>query len=146
MVISPIMLVFLAVLAIILILAAPVWLMLRIMSIKSDLANVMHVVKLMETEAVGLKSDAVNMNNKVADALGQLEAAKVRDLSTQETIRNMINKMNSRERAARKQEAEVVREEEPETDPILLQHGLPLFDQQPAEEPPPRKRQFGVFK
>lgn len=125
-------------------LLVPVWLFMRQVAMRGDIADAIHKVELMNRDYTAILAESTALNTKIADVSGQLAAAEVRAISTDETIRSLANKMNSRERVERQRQKQDERKEETTSDDLIHQHGLPLFEPETAEPSQPLKRKFGA--
>lgn len=144
MVINPVFLVFVAILFILLAFAIPSWLFLRQEAMRADIATAMHEVKLMTNDYTTMLAESATLNNKINEVSGQLKAAEIRSISTEETLRSLGNKINSRERVEKKREMELAREEDDNEIPGTEQLTIPFDNQQPAvQSQPPKLRRFG---
>jgi hypothetical protein len=91
--------------------------------------------------------------NRLTKISADIEIASARDISTQETIRSLSNKMNSRVREERKKQVETVdldeqteRSNEVQEEIDFSKIGFPVLDQsQQAAPSQPLKRKFGVI-
>jgi len=122
-------------------------LLMKIQAIKGESMLVTDKVRRLDEEIVALKALILGNDNKVADVLGRLQAADVRAISTEETIRALANKWNSREREIAKRDKVFAgkgeRDEDENLPPVLdLSSQIPF--PAPNQVPPlPRKRRFG---
>lgn len=130
----------------------PAALYIRQNGMKGDLSQLFDRIETNMREYATFCEKASDIYKKVAVVDAELHAAKTRDASTQETIRNLGNKMNSRSRAAVKAvEAPPSGKEESEEEPTMEQLSMqfpgsviPL--NQPSQaptSPEPRTRKFG---
>ena len=152
---SPYIVVFLGLVALTLVFAVPTWLFLRQESMRHDIADSIHKVELMHADYQRFLEIANSLRKEVADTLLLVEAGKVRDLSTQETIRSLMNKFTSRERVASRERNKAEREEvnqqtdvfeQPPTEERLLRLGaVPMGPQTVPLQPEKPKRKFGVL-
>lgn len=147
--ISPVLLVLCAIFLFICAFIVPILLYLRQVAMKADITDAIHKVELMNRDYSQILTDNTALNQKVADVIGKLDASNIRAISTEETIRALANKMNSRERVERKrQEKEETEEKEvqPALEDVYPQMELPLYNEQQVAPSSPLKRQFGVIK
>lgn len=148
MVIGPLYLVFAALIAVFLCILVPTLLYLRQNAMRIDVDTANTKVSRALQEYATFCEEAQKLVKKISDAEAELHAAKTRDISTQETITKLSNKINSRVRAERKREQEVSDNGEEENIPGAEQQTIP-FDFQsynqpdPEESPPDRIRRFG---
>jgi hypothetical protein len=142
------LLVLLPILSIFLMVMLPVWLFLRMESMRGDITNAVHQVNLMAKDYNTMLAECSSLQIKIADVSGQLQGATIRAISTEETIRSLGNKINSRDRVEKRREAEEAKKGEENLDPNgWQQQALPLFDTQPVVPSPVQpKRKFGVNK
>lgn len=155
MVFSPYIVVFLGMIAIVLIFAVPTWLFLRQETMRHDIADAIHKVELMHADYKGFLDNSTTLRKEIADARAEVEAAKVRDISTQESIRSLMNKFTSRERVANRERNKADREEVQQTEVAegapseadLLRFGAIPLQGSPAVplQPEKPKRKFGVL-
>lgn len=139
----------------------PTWLFIRQHGMKGDIAELITKMQTAMTDYARFCTEAADIYKKITMVDAEMAAAKTRDASTQETIRNLGNKFNSRLRTERQH----ITYPETETQPIQQEGGMekngdlnfeqlalqfpgsviPLTKQQPAvDEPPqPRERRFG---
>lgn len=146
--IPPYLLVLLPILSIFLMIMLPVWLFLRMEAMRGDITNAVHQVNLMSKDYNTMLAEAATLKTTIADVSGKLQGAEIRAISTEETIRSLGNKINSRDRVEKRREAiEAKKGEEVIDETGWQQQALPLFDTQPAMQSPVLpKRQFGVHK
>lgn len=146
--ISPFLIVLISFLVFICAFIVPVLLYIRQVSMKGDITDAIHKVELMNKDYSRILTENATLTQGIADVTGKLSAADIRAISTEETIRALANKMNSRERVERKRQKEEPEEkevEQPTLEEMYPQLELP-FAEQPAAPSQPLKRQFGVIK
>lgn len=152
MVISQFAVVLLSILLVFAALIIPTLLFLRQHAMKADMVIINDRLQSIQREYVAFCETAQTINRKVSDVDAELHAAKTRDASTQETIRNLGNKLNSRERAARKQEKlepveQEVNSDEPDFEQMSIKFPgqvIPMHNSNKGDDTPaPRQRRFG---
>lgn len=130
----------------------PAALYIRQNGMKGDLSQLFDRIETNMREYATFCEKASDIYKKVAVVEAELHAAKTRDASTQETIRNLGNKMNSRSRAAVKDKeppetGKGEEEEKPNIEQLSMQFPgsvIPLQQPQQAPvSPEPRTRKFG---
>lgn len=133
-------------------LVIPTLLFLRQHAMKADIVIINDRLQQIQREYVSFCETSQAITRKVSDVDAELHAAKTRDASTQETIRNLGNKLNSRERAAKKNEVqppvgEEVNTDEPDFEQMSMQFPgqvIPMHNKNKGDETPaPRQRRFG---
>lgn len=138
--------------AIFLCIVIPALLYLRQMSMKSDIAILMDKIIVVSREYTKIAEQYEKIYGKVADVEAEQHAAKTRDLSTQETIRALSNKINSRVRAERKAALQTEVEQEGgegiDFEQMAMKFPGAVLPMQPKkheqeESPPVRQRRFG---
>jgi hypothetical protein len=143
MLISPVLLILLAVLLIFVIMVVPTALYIKQQAVRGDVDLCLHKIARVELEMVETLTSISQINQLTTDIKSQQEVAKARDLATQESLRSLGNKWNSRARVEEKRAAKPEKEEEDE-EVDLSKIGIPLFPQQPQQEKTqPAKRAFG---
>jgi len=145
MLINPLLVVFAAVLLIFVIMVVPSWLYLRQVAMMSGVNETKDKIARLERDVVDYLSNVTAIQNRLNEVNAAYEMAKARDISTQETLRSLGNKFNSRARVERKNEAAATIEQEVPEEPVdLSKIGLPLFQspEQAAQSLQP-KRKFG---
>jgi len=143
MLISPVLLICLAVLLIFVIMVVPTVLYMRQQAVRGDVDLCLHKIARMEVDVVETLKTISDINQSITNINSQFEVAKARDLATQESLRSLGNKWNSRARVEEKRAAKPEKEEENE-EVDLSKIGIPLFPQQPQQEKTqPAKRAFG---
>lgn len=143
--------VLLVLVAIFLCIIIPGLLFLRQIAMKRDIESLLDKVSVAIREYATFCGESQALNKKVTDVQAELHAAKTRDISTQETITKLSNKINSRVRAERKLAAELEDREEEEQDEIegteqtIMNFPVPPQPQQvnAGETPDSRIRRFG---
>lgn len=147
--ISPVLLVLCAIFLFICAFIVPILLYLRQVAMKADITDAIHKVELMNRDYSGILTENATLKQSIADVTGKLQAAEIRAISTEETIRALANKMNSRERVERKRHKEEAEEKEvvePSLEEMYPQLELPFAGQSQTAQSQPLKRQFGVIK
>lgn len=146
--ISPFLLVFVAFLVFVCAFIVPVLLYIRQVAMKGDITDATHKVELMNKDYSRILEENATLTRGIADVNGKLSAADIRAISTEETIRALANKWNSRERVERKRQREepAEKEVEPTLEEMDPQMELPFAEQVPAATSQQLKRQFGVIK
>jgi len=143
MLISPVLLILLAVVLIFVIMVVPTALYIKQQAVRGDVDLCLHKIARVELEMVETLTSISQINQLTTDIKSQQEVAKARDLATQESLRSLGNKWNSRARVEEKRAAKPEKEEEDE-EVDLSKIGIPLFPQQPQQEKTlPAKRAFG---
>lgn len=151
--ISPVLMVLIAVLAIFVVMVVPAWLYLRLLSVITDIAILKNEVNRLKLDNDNLLSVLNTMQHRLTKISADLEVATARDISTQETIRSLSNKINSRTREEKKkQQVSDDLDEQAERSDYVQEEidfskiGIPMFNQsQKAEQSQPPKRKFGVL-
>ena len=147
--ISPYLLVFVAFIVFVCAFIVPVLLYIRQVAMKGDITDATHKVELMNKDYARILEENATLTRAIADVNGKLSAAEIRAISTEETIRALANKWNSRERVERKRQKEEPAEKEvlePSLEEMYPQMELPFAEQSQAVQSPQLKRQFGVIK
>lgn len=151
--ISPVYVVLLAVLAIFVVMVVPSWLYLRLVSVITDIAVIRADVNRFKIDVDNIVSALNKEGQRLTKIASDLEVASARDISTQETIRSLSNKINSRAREEKKKQPESDDlDEQPKGGNNVQEEidfskiGIPMFNQsQQAEASQPLKRKFGVM-
>lgn len=151
--INPVFIVLIAVLAIFVVMVVPAWLYLRLVTVITDISIVNADVARQKQDIDNFLTMLNNQQNRLTKISADLEIASARDISTQETIRSLSNKMNSRVREERKKQVESDDLDEQQKGVNYVQEeidfskiGIPILDQsQQAAPSQPLKRKFGVL-
>lgn len=151
--INPVFIILIAVLAIFVVMVVPAWLYLRLVTVITDISIVNANVARQKQDIDNFLTMLNNQQNRLTKISADLEIASARDISTQETIRSLSNKMNSRVREERKKQVESDDLDEQQKGGNYVQEeidfskiGIPLLDQsQQAAPSQPLKRKFGVI-
>lgn len=151
--ISPVFMVLIAVLAIFVVMVVPAWLYLRLVTVITDISIVNANVARQKQDVDNFLTMLNTQQNRLTQISADLEVASARDISTQETIRSLSNKMNSRVREERKKQSDTDNlDEQTERGKFVQEEidfskiGIPMFDQsQQAAPSQPSKRKFGVI-
>lgn len=151
--INPVFIILIAVLAIFVVMVVPAWLYLRLVTVITDISIVNANVARQKQDIDNFLTMLNNQQNRLTKISADLEIASARDISTQETIRSLSNKMNSRVREERKKQVESDDLDEQQKGGSYVQEeidfskiGIPMLDQsQQAEPSQPLKRKFGVI-
>jgi hypothetical protein len=152
-VINPVFIVLIAVLAIFVVMVVPAWLYLRLVTVITDISIVNANVARQKQDIDNFLTMLNTQQNRLTKISADIEIASARDISTQETIRSLSNKMNSRVREERKKQVETVdldeqteRSNEVQEEIDFSKIGFPVLDQsQQAAPSQPLKRKFGVI-
>lgn len=148
---AQLLLVLCVILGVLVVLVIPTLLFLRQHAMKGDVSVLFDKVDTAMREYVKFCEGAASIIQKVSVVEAELHAAKTRDASTQETIRNLGNKLNSRARAERKAEPVAPDGEEETEGPTIEQLSmqfpgqvLPMNQPKPEQgSPAVRERRFG---
>ena len=151
--INPVFIILIAVLAIFVVMVVPAWLYLRLVTVITDISIVNANVARQKQDIDNFLTMLNNQQNRLTKISADLEVASARDISTQETIRSLSNKMNSRVREERKKQVEFDDLDEQQKGGNYVQEeidfskiGIPMLDQsQQAAPSQPLKRKFGVI-
>ena len=151
--INPVFIILIAVLAIFVVMVVPAWLYLRLVTVITDISIVNANVARQKQDIDNFLTMLNNQQNRLTRISADLEVASARDISTQETIRSLSNKMNSRVREERKKQVEFDDLDEQQKGGNYVQEeidfskiGIPMLDQsQQAAPSQPLKRKFGVI-
>lgn len=151
--INPVFIILIAVLAIFVVMVVPAWLYLRLVTVITDISIVNANVARQKQDIDNFLTMLNNQQNRLTKISADLEIASARDISTQETIRSLSNKMNSRVREERKKQVESDDLDEQLKGGNYVQEeidfskiGIPMLDQsQQAAPSQPSKRKFGVL-
>lgn len=151
--INPVFIILIAVLAIFVVMVVPAWLYLRLVTVITDISIVNASIARQKQDIDNFLTMLNNQQNRLTKISADLEIASARDISTQETIRSLSNKMNSRVREERKKQVESDDLDELQKGGSYVQEeidfskiGIPMLDQsQQAAPSQPLKRKFGVI-
>ena len=151
--INPVFIILIAVLAIFVVMVVPAWLYLRLVTVITDISIVNANVARQKQDIDNFLTMLNNQQNRLTKISADLEVASARDISTQETIRSLSNKMNSRVREERKKQVDSDDLDEQQKGGNYVQEeidfskiGIPMLDQsQQAAPSQPLKRKFGVI-
>jgi hypothetical protein len=130
----------------------PAWLYLRLVTVITDIAIVRADVNRQKQDADNIITTLNNVHHRLTKISADVEVASARDISTQETIRSLSNKLNSRTREEKKKQlgSDDLDEQQERSDYVqeeidFSKIGIPMLDQsQQAAPSQPLKRKFGV--